>query len=94
MFSSIPIPSPTSAAIQNDVKPAKSAAVSAGTTWSGSEVESSCTIEAARIPRPPTMTVASSVLASASAFGEKPRSIAPTSFSEAARVASPKRLSL
>ena len=94
MFSSIPIASPASAAIQNDVKPANSAAVSAGTTCSGRDVESSCTIEAARIPRPPTTTVASSVLASASWFGEKPRSIAPTSFSDAARVASPNRLSL
>ena len=81
------------AAIQNDVKRANSAAVSAGTTWSGSDVESSWVIEAARTPSPPAMTVASTVFASASWFGERPSSIAPTSFSEAARVASPKRLS-
>ena len=36
MFSSIPIARPTRQAIQNDVNRAKSAAVSAGTTWSGS----------------------------------------------------------
>ena len=94
MFSSIPIARPASAAIQNDVKPAKSAAVSAGTTCSGSDVESSWTIDAARMPSAPTTTVARSVLASASVFGDSPRSIAPTSFSEAARVASPKRVSL
>ena len=93
MFSSIPIASPTAAAIQNDVKRANSAAVSAGTTWSGSDVESSCVIEAASTPSPPATTVASTVFASASWFGERPSSIAPTSFSEAARVASPKRLS-
>ena len=92
MFSSIPIARPTSAAIQKDVKRANSAAASAGTTWSGSDVGSSCVIEAARTPRPPAMSVASSVFASASWFGERPSSIAPTSFSEAARVARPKRL--
>ena len=59
MFSSIPIASPTVAAIQNDVKRANSAAVRAGTTWSGSDVESSWVIEAARTPSPPAMTVAS-----------------------------------
>ena len=93
MLSSIPIARPTVAAIQNDVKRANSAAVRAGTTWSGSDVESSWVIEAARTPSPPATTVASTVFASASWFGERPSSIAPTSFSEAARVASPKRLS-
>ncbi len=93
MFSSIPIARPTMVAIQNDVKRANSAAVSAGTTCSGSEVESSWVIEAARTPSPPAITVARTVFVSASWFGERPSSIAPTSFSEAARVASPKRLS-
>ena len=93
MFSSIPIARPTVAAIQKDVKRANSAAVRAGTTWSGSDVESSWVIEAARTPSPPATTVASTVFASASWFGERPRSIAPISFSEAARVARPKRLS-
>jgi hypothetical protein len=89
MFSSDPIPSPTRQAIQNDVKRANSAAVSAGTTWSGSELGSSWTIEAASTPSAPARSVPSSVLASASRSGESPISIAPTSFSEAARVASP-----
>ena len=93
MFSSIPIPSPTKQAIQKDVKRAKSAAASAGTTMSGSACGSSWVIEAARTPSPPATYVPSSVLASASRFGESPISIAPISFSEAARVASPKRLS-
>ena len=55
MFSSIPIASPTTVAIQNDVKRANSAAVSAGTTWSGSDVESSWVIEAASTPSPPAI---------------------------------------
>ena len=88
MFSSIPIASPTRQAIQNDVKRAKSAAVSAGTTTSGSALGSSCVIEAASTPSPPATKVASSVLVSASRLGESPISIAATSFSEAARVAS------
>ena len=53
---------------------------------------SSCVIEAARTPSPPATNVASSVLARASWLGESPISIAPISFSEAARVASPNRL--
>ena len=93
MLSSVPIARPTRQAIQNEVNRAKSAAVSAGTTWSGSACGSSWTIEAARTPSPPAKNVASSVLASASRFGERPISIAPTSFSEAARVASPNRVS-
>ena len=93
MFSSIPIPSPTRQAIQKDVNRAKSAAASAGTTTSGSACGSSCVIEAARTPSPPATNVASSVLARASWLGESPISIAPISFSEAARVAIPNRLS-
>ena len=93
MFSSIPIAEPDEQAIQNDVNRANSAAASAGTTRSGSACGSSCVIEAARTPSPPATNVASSVLARASWFGESPISIAPTSFSEAARVASPNRLS-
>ena len=89
MFSSIPIARPTRQAIQNDVKRAKSAAVSAGTTTSGSEVGSSCVIEAASTPSAPARKVASNVLDRASRLGERPASIAATSFSEAARVASP-----
>jgi len=66
MFSSIPIASPTAVAIQNDVKRANSAAVRAGTTTSGSEVESSWVMEAASTPSPPATTVASRVFARAS----------------------------
>ena len=62
------------------------------TTWSGSAWGSSWTIEAARTPSPPAKNVASSVLASASWFGDRPSSIAPISFSDAARVASPNRV--
>ena len=91
MFSSIPIARPTAQAIQKEVNRAKSAAASAGTTWSGSDVGSSCVIEAARTPRPPATIVVSSVFASASWSGDSPISIAPTSFSEAARVARPNR---
>ena len=94
MFSSIPIESPTSAAIQNEVKFANSAAVRAGTTWSGSAVESSWVIDAASTPRAPATMVAATVLMRASWFGASPISIAPTSFSEAARVASPNLLNL
>ena len=92
MLSSAPIARPTRQAIQNDVNRAKSAAVSAGTTWRGSACGSSCTIEAASTPSPPAKNVASSVFASASWFGESPSSIAPISFSDAARVASPNRV--
>ena len=93
MLSSIPIARPTRQAIQNDVNRAKSAAVSAGTTWSGSACGSSCVIDAASTPSPPAKKVARSVLESASLFGESPTSIAPISFSEAARVESPNRVS-
>ena len=92
MLSSAPIARPTRQAIQNEVNRAKSAAVRAGTTWSGSACGSSWTIEAARTPSPPAKNVASSVFARASWFGDSPSSIAPISFSEAARVASPNRV--
>ena len=71
---------------------ASSAAASAGTIWSGSVSVSSWVIDAARIPMPPAIADASSVFAIDSAFGERPPSIATTSFSEAARVARPKRV--
>ena len=87
-----PTARPTRQAIQNEVNRANSAAVRAGTTWSGSDCGSSCTIEAARTPSPPAKNVASSVFARASWFGDRPSSIAPTSFSDAARVARPNRV--
>ena len=74
--SSEPIARPTRQAIQNEVKRAKSAAVSAGTTCSGRACGSSWMIEAASTPRPPAKNVASSVLDSARRLGERPISIA------------------
>ena len=65
-----------------------------GRPRSGSAVESSWVIDAASTPRAPATIVASDVLASASWFGASPISMAPTSFSEAARVARPNRLNL
>ena len=88
----IPRPIPAAHAIPNEVKPAISAAASAGTIWSGSVSVSSCVIDAARIPMPPAIAEASSVLTIDSRFGESPPSIAATSFSDAARVWSPNRV--
>ena len=85
---------PAAQAIPNEVNRASSAAARAGTIWSGSVSVSSCVIDAARIPMPAGDHRASSVLAIDSAFGERPPSIATTSFSEAARVAKPKRENL
>ena len=88
----IPRPIPAAHAIPNEVKPASSAAASAGTICSGSVSVSSCVIDAARIPMPPAITEASSVLTIDSRLGDSPPSIATTSFSDAARVASPNRV--
>jgi hypothetical protein len=88
----MPMPRPTAQAIPNEVNRASSAAASAGTIWSGSVVESSWVIEAARIPTPPAISEAISVFAVETAFGDRPPSMAATSFSDAARVASPNRV--
>ncbi len=88
----MPMPRPAAAAIPNEVRRASSAAASAGTTCRGSETESSWVIDAASTPTVPATTEASSVLAIDSWLADRPASIALTSFSEAARVASPKRL--
>ncbi len=90
--SMIPRPIPAAHAIPNEVNRASSAAASAGTIWSGSVSVSSWVIDAARIPMPPAIADASSVFTIDSALGERPPSIAATSFSEAARVRSPKRV--
>ena len=71
--------------------PASTAAASAGTICSGSVLVSSSVIAAARIPTPPAISAATVEFASASRVGESPRSIPEISFSDAARVASPKR---
>jgi hypothetical protein len=87
-----PRPIPAAQAIPNEVNRASSAAASAGTIWSGSVSVSSWVIDAARIPMPPAMPEAISVLTIDRALGESPLSMATTSFSDAARVASPKRV--
>src|SRR6185312_9667377 len=70
MFWAIPIASPAVHAIVNDVKFANSAAVSAGTTASGSTLGSSCDTGATSTPRAPTIRLAISVLAIESRLGE------------------------
>ena len=90
--SSIPMPRPHAQAIANDVSRAKRAAASAGTTRNGSVVVSSAATEPAKMPSVPSRRLASSVFASDSSFGDRPARRAATSFSDAARVASPKRV--
>ena len=90
--SSIPMPRPQTHAIQNDVSLAKRAAASAGTTRNGSVVVSRAATDPARIPSVPSSRLASSVFASDSSSGDRPARRAATSFSDAARVASPKRV--
>ena len=85
----MPIARPAKHAMKNDVKPARSAAASAGTTWKASVCASRAMRGATRMPRPPATTLASTVFVIASRFGESPTSIAETSFSDAARVDSP-----
>ena len=76
-------------AMPNEVNEASSAAASAGMICSGSVSGSSWVIDAARMPSAPASSAASSVLTSEIVFGDRPLSIAATSFSDAARVASP-----
>ena len=86
----MPIARPAKHAMKNEVKPARSAAASAGTTWKASVCASSAIRGATSTPRPPATTLASTVFVSARRLGESPASIAETSFSDAARVDSPK----
>ncbi len=74
------------------MKRANSAAARAGTTKSASVVESAWAIGAEMIPIPPATTAASTVFTIDSWFTERPASIPEISFSEAARVARPKRV--
>jgi hypothetical protein len=85
----MPIPSPAKHAIENDVKPASSAAPSAGTTWKASVCASSAINGATSTPSPPATTLASTVFAIARRLGERPTSIAETSLSDDARVDRP-----
>ena len=90
--SAIPIARPHAHAIVSEVSRAKRAAARAGTTRNGNVVVSSDATEPAKIPRVPSTRPASIVFASDSSFGDRPARRAATSFSEAARVASPKRV--
>ncbi len=58
----------------------------------GTLIGSSVVIGLTMMPKRPTITVASTQLAPARKSGENPRTMAPFSFSAAARVASPKRV--
>ena len=84
--------SPQAHAIAKEVSLANRAAASAGTTRNGSVVVSSAATEPARIPSVRASRLASIVLASDSSSGDRPARRAATSFSDAARVASPKRV--
>ncbi len=86
------MPSPQAHAIANEVSLAKRAAARAGTTRNGSVVVSSDATEPAKIPSVPSRRLASSVFASDSSSGDRPARRAAMSFSDAARVASPKRV--
>ena len=88
----MPISRPATQVMPNDVKRANSTAPSAGTTWSGSVVASSCTTDDASTPMPPATSAPSTVLTSESSRAPRPARIAETSFSLAARVARPKRV--
>ena len=88
------MPRAAAVATPNELNPAISAAASAGTICSGSVVGSSWVIDAARIPIMPAISEASRVLTSEITFGDSPPSIAATSFSDAALVASPNRVHL
>ncbi len=90
--SSIPMPRPQAHAIAKEVSLAKRAAASAGTTRNGSVVVSSAATEPAKMPSVPSRRLAITVFASESSFGDRPARRAATSFSDAARVASPKRV--
>ena len=72
-----------------EVNLAISAAASAGMICSGSVDGSSWVTEEARMPSEPAMNAAIRELLSEIVPGETPPSIAATSFSDAARVASP-----
>ena len=86
-------PESGSARDPSDDSPASRAAASAGTICSGRVLESSSVIAAARIPTiPGDQRRRSASWSAPSRVGERPRSMPETSFSDAARVASPKRV--
>ncbi len=87
--SRMPMPNAATVTRPKEVNRAISAAASAGMICSGSVDGSSWVTEEARMPSEPAMNAAIRELASEIVPGETPPSIAATSFSDAARVASP-----
>ena len=75
--------------MKKEVNPASSAAPRAGTTWKASVCASSAISGATSTPSPPATTQASTVFMIARRLGDRPTSIAATSFSDAARVDRP-----
>ena len=87
--SRIPMPKAAAVARPKEVNRAISAAASAGMICSGSVYGSSWVTDDARMPSEPARNAAMSELLSEIVPGDTPLSIAATSFSDAARVASP-----
>ena len=81
---------PAKHAMKNDVKPASRAAASAGTTWKASVCASRAISGATSTPSPPRDDAGEDGVRIASWFGDRPESMAETSFSDAALVDSPK----
>ncbi len=92
MFCVAPIASATPHASGIEVKLAKRAAASAGTTCKGRMRGSTEVIGPASTATTPTTRQARRVLAIERRLGERPAHIAEASLSKAARVSSPKRL--
>ena len=88
----MPMANPATAAIHSELNPANRAAARAGTMNNTRVTESAWESGAATTPIAPAIADASTVLAIESWFGDSPLSIAVTSFSDAARVASPNRV--
>jgi hypothetical protein len=88
------IPTPAATVRPKELKLANNAAPRAGTMRSGNVIVSRLVIGEARMPSRPAITVERTQLAPARKSGEKPNTIAPFSFSAAARVARPKRVYL
>ena len=90
---SIPIPRPASIVTMNELNRPRSDAARAGTISRVIVIGSSdWLMAAARMPNMPASTVEATQFTPARKSGEYPRTIAPFSFSAAARVARPKRV--
>jgi len=86
------MPIPAAPTMTKLVNRASRAAPRAGTTASAMVLGSSWVSGATKMPRPPAMTQAMTVFASARRLADSPDSAASVSLSCAARVASPKRV--